>query len=95
MTKQQHIVYGRHSGIPDCCIQFFIHGWDNEIKWGWEITSYARAVKASSFGYIPCPECLGTNRRVKIVDCERDCGRECRIDYQSDSEHMEVFKNRP
>lgn len=95
MTKNQHIAYGRHSKIPECCIKFFVNGWDKEIIWGWEITPYARAVKVCSFGYVPCPECLGTNNKKEIVDCERDCGRECRQDYQGPEEHMEVFKERP
>ena len=94
MTKQQHIEYGRHSGIPECCIMFFVGEWDREIITGWDETPYARAIHKCGFGYVPCPECLGTHNKVKIIDCVREHGRDCRFDYQTtEKEFIKALDN--
>lgn len=83
MTKSQQKAYdwafGLHSNIPSCCIEFYVDNWDR--IWNREDEPYQQAVDAARFGYVPCPQCLGYNRRAKIVNCEFECGGDHRSDF--------------
>lgn len=79
MTKNQHILYGRHSNIPECCIQFFISEWPGEHA---RRSPYARAVFDSSYEYVPCPDCFANFFIAKIKDCAKECGRNCALEFQ-------------
>lgn len=68
MTSNQHTLYGKHSGIPDCCIKFFITNWPQLlIKVG-----HARH-RDPIAEYVRCPSCLATNRLVQIHYCNNLC----------------------
>ena len=80
MSRSYDILYGRHSLIPECCIQFFVTQWDGEFA---RRSAYYEAVQLANFKYVPCPECLVARNKVRIRECERDCGRVCRKDFES------------
>jgi hypothetical protein len=82
-----HRAFGKHSNIPDCCIDFWLTEWLTVFQddgSGWK-HPYARAVNSSKWGYVPCPECLGEGNRIKVKDCSIECG----------GEHRKDFKNKP
>jgi hypothetical protein len=59
---------GRHSGIPECCIQFFATKW-RPVKLGceeWE--KHWKKIPAPA-EYITCPSCTEAGRWVEIKDC--------------------------
>lgn len=74
-----HLAYGRHSGIPDCCIRFWLTEWETEMT---QRTTYARLVRRASRGYVPCPKCLINKSFVQVRSCIGECGRECRDDFK-------------
>lgn len=74
-----HIAYGRHSGIPGCCIHFFLHKWGNELSGQ---TAYAKLINDLSWGYVPCPECIAKGNKVHVIDCAKEHRRECREDFK-------------
>ena len=71
-----HRMYGRHSNIPDCCIEFFIRKWPN-MNYAGEDHGYHKIRKIAEqkmgkwWGYIPCPDCLDNTRWHKIHHCRR------------------------
>ncbi len=71
MTKenQVHWLFGRHSGIPDCCIAFFTTEWDYLAH-----DYYAGRVHQANWGYVPCPKCLDSGRQIWVRNCARECG---------------------
>lgn len=78
MSVARDIAFGRHSFIPECCIAFYISGWENH----WTTCSeYAYAVKQSAYNYVPCPACFMADRKVKIRNCAVECKRECWKDF--------------
>jgi len=77
VSKQYHIAYGIHSGIPSCCIIFFINEWDKKELWRKEKSELVKAIRDSGAGYVMCPKCLASNSIVNIRDCAQECKREC------------------
>jgi hypothetical protein len=73
MSRKRDIAYGRHSLIPECCITFFVDHWNNL----WKDSVYKGLIHMSDYNYVPCPKCFYMGRKVKIINCERDCKREC------------------
>jgi hypothetical protein len=66
-----HWECGRHSGILDCCIQFFIGDWCTVIHP--EIQNReAYLVLSGNAGYIRCPQCILSDVYIKLKRCE--CG---------------------
>lgn len=77
---------GRHSNIPECCIEYFVAIW-------WPIVLLSNAESAAfirarvarireterqlgvKFGHTPCEACLVTGRVVKVARCPPDCLR--------------------
>lgn len=76
-----HRAFGKHSNIPSCCVEFFIFEWDRNEGWRNEGNWYHQAISAASWGYVPCPQCLGKGRKVKIKLCVNECGGEHREDF--------------
>lgn len=84
-TIGEQIECGRHSEIPDCCIYFFCTWWqencesarheDYELlrKVAERIHGYEKVVR--SWGYVACPTCLLTGRKVKLAACPITCPR--------------------
>ena len=60
-----HRGYGKLSGIPDCCIEFFVGDWENI----WNVPSKSRSYhtkNGTDVPYIRCPKCIETNYIVDI-----------------------------
>lgn len=74
MSKERDIAYGRHSQIPECCITFYVEEWDNHTTLK---THYSTMIHDSGYNYVPCPKCFFQGIKVKIVQCETDCKRQC------------------
>ena len=79
--------FGRHSNIPECCIQAFVNNWDAH--------RLARARKIEKeigrplWEYIPCDKCLDTQRAVAIHKCHPGCGAE---NFMDEKEAAAMFK---
>lgn len=61
---------GRLSGIPSCCIRFFIEQWLPLCRDPTRAAvrrAYMRAIRWERWGYVPCPDCFCANRRVRVV----------------------------
>lgn len=76
-----HISYGRHSLIPECCIQFYVTEWHPFFENKWRGTTYDDMINKSGWGYVPCPKCFFTGQQVKIRLCDVECGRACYKDF--------------
>ena len=61
--------YGIHSGIPTCCVVWFITGW--QLVYGTRLLGWYLS-KSPYHSYIPCPLCLSKSKRVPIRDCEQE-----------------------
>lgn len=62
-TPEQNALRGACSGIPECCVAFYVNEW----KFG-RHPNKAKHMKAG-YGYIPCPACLESGNRVEIKHC--------------------------
>lgn len=89
-----HRAYGKHSNIPDCCIEFWLTEWlrefRDELGTGWS-SPYARAINRAGWGYVPCPECFGGGFKIKVRDCAKECKRDCRKDFEIDLDKGEFI----
>src|ERR1039458_3891016 len=69
-----HTRFGKHSLIPDCCIEFWLGFY---YKTPYQITKkykeWRKQVGASHWGYIPCPICVLQNHRIVIHKCGPEC----------------------
>ena len=66
-----HIECGRHSGIPECCINWFIGPWSSVRIFGWVWTLYWRENnKGGDVEYIRCLECIKNLTVVDIKECD-------------------------
>jgi hypothetical protein len=71
-----HTVHcGQHSGIPDCCILFYLTCWrrlagdeEDGIPNGYR-TLVEHLGKSQDAGYIPCPACLIAGNMVQVRRC--------------------------
>lgn len=75
------IAFGLHSRIPSCCIRFYTDEWDRFQMWKNEESAYVRAVNAAFWQYVPCPDCLGKGKKIKLRVCIFECGKEHREDF--------------
>jgi len=72
---------GIHSGIPACCIAFFVGHWAHgfsEDKQAQYITRHRKKLReAGLMGYVACPDCLETKNftTLKPCACEKLTGR--------------------
>lgn len=84
---REHIECGRHSGIPACCVAWYLTGWRalNAIDdvfgesedFGDGIVMRTRGLTVSyigrrPWGYVPCPVCAVLGRRVEVRSCSCD-----------------------
>jgi len=68
-----HVECGRHSGIPECCINWFIGPWRAVLTFGEEWAAYwKKNNKDEGVEYIRCPECIKKSivADLKGCDCE-------------------------
>lgn len=75
-AKRYHTQYGRDSGIPECCIEFFVTEWSYIthkfpliFKHYWEQQEKVSAELNRFIGYIPCPDCLKNHKIVDVIKC--------------------------
>lgn len=76
---------GMHSGIPDCCIKFFVTVWVwvpktrksktfrdywNKMEKKYKYGKDTLDNGAKYLGYIPCPSCLHKNNFIQVKDCK-------------------------
>ena len=64
------VAFGRHSLIPECCIEFFIGPWASN-----DYTQWTAEDRDPGFDgeYVRCDECMRLNKQVKIHKCTKDC----------------------
>lgn len=84
-SEMHMIECGLHSGLPPCCVSFFVKMW-------WPYTLAVNALSAREQanavvaydayqawttrpGYIPCPNCVIDRRFVHILACDCESGR--------------------
>ena len=89
MDKSLDVRMGQCSGIPNCCIAWFISGWKlahgdlskslyEKAPWRAKFILWYHE-RANNAGYVPCPLCLLSGARVRVLKCTDECGhyREC------------------
>ena len=62
MTRRQHILFGIHSGIPPCCIEYFLMPQSLDDKYD-----------ATEWGYLPCPDCRAVGKPAVVHSCAEHC----------------------
>jgi hypothetical protein len=73
VTRQQlqaTIDCAAHSGIPACCVLFYIGSW----RWfsAQDAAKYRSRIPAT-FTHIPCPKCLQSGRTIRMRRCRKSC----------------------
>lgn len=61
LTDADHHERGRCSGIPFCCIAYYVAG----------------GAPVNDWGYAACPACVRGNNRIEVRDCAEDDGAHC------------------
>ena len=61
--REYHIEFGRHSNIPDCCIEFWLG------EWGRILNKPEAERHRVDVGYVPCSKCLEEKRFVVVHRC--------------------------
>jgi len=66
-----HVECGRHSGIPECCINWFIGPWSaiRTFSWAWSLY-WRENNKGVDVEYIRCLECIKDSVIVDIKECD-------------------------
>tara|TARA_Y100000593_G_scaffold38054_1_gene73837 strand:- start:5134 stop:5361 length:228 start_codon:yes stop_codon:yes gene_type:complete len=64
-----HVECGRHSGIPECCIQWFVTAWSNYVYINSDLRNKYLLVN-DNVGYIRCPTCIANRSVIKIKECD-------------------------
>ena len=74
--KEFHIQFGRDSGIPECCIQFYVNEWGHICSNCPKIfTMYynqihlRRKTMGQKWNHTPCPTCLHSGNVIKVIKC--------------------------
>ena len=65
LTKFYHIICGLRSGIPECCVKFYLTEWQEMNKR--DKNNYLAATKRWS--YIPCNKCKDTKHIAELKEC--------------------------
>ncbi|MBK26101.1 MAG: hypothetical protein CME70_19040 [Halobacteriovorax sp.] len=65
-----HVKCGRHSGIPECCIDWFVGPWSFIRTFGEEWALYWQMNdKDKGVEYIRCPKCIEESIVIGIKEC--------------------------
>lgn len=73
-----HLTYfkemGRHSNIPECCIEFFCYKW-NIDGWSEEERNerWGKVYSVGPYKYAPCDDCLEIGKIVELHFCNEKC----------------------
>ncbi len=73
---------GRCSGLPECCIAWFVELHRMEERGEREAADAYRIKIPRGMGYIPCPQCLASQAFVLVRDCPTSLvsvGCACRV----------------
>lgn len=74
---------GLHSGIPECCILFFVRVWSGMSRWHREAYWWTEEdMGVERPGRILCPACVVERRMVELKEC--DCHRQRTIKLARD-----------
>ena len=70
VETEHHVICGRHSGIPECCICWYIGSWQKtcDVPKLWE-TYWEANYEHAEPDYIRCPKCIASNHVVEIKRC--------------------------
>ncbi len=80
-TIGEQIDCGRHSGIPECCVYFFVTWWQDSCDDWRAHRSYdafkgmAEAIHRVAWGYVVCPQCMLSGHYVRLSRCPEGCPR--------------------
>lgn len=88
--EHDDLVRGRCSGIPECCITFFIETWMMDLDITFKHKERMDEVRGDPirFRYVPCPDCLVAQRFVEIRHCD---GPSC---FCGQWEHREMVQEK-
>lgn len=69
-----HVTCGLHSGIPECCVLFFVTVWydgKHPLDWPPGKRTYQQAMRRTigTVNYVPCPGCLTRRTFIKTRRC--------------------------
>ncbi len=83
-TRQWHVEYGRHSGIPECCIEYYVDR-EGAPSWGDD----------GDLHYQRCPRCRATDNRVELHYCNVGCEFERQLNeyWASHGKRMVHYSN--
>jgi hypothetical protein len=75
---QYHTLFGLHSNIPACCVDFFVQQWfpvSHTAHRDREHWKQIRQVEkeVGHIDYIPCPSCLQQKNFVPVHKCDISC----------------------
>ena len=71
ITTHHHKVCGIHSGIPECCINWYIGPWTVISSLQYLRNAYwTKNEKYRDINYIRCPNCIDSGKIVQIKKCE-------------------------
>lgn len=77
--EHDDLLRGRCSGIPECCIKFFIEIWMIDPAITTDHKKRLSEIRDTfRFGYIPCPDCVDKENFVDVRHCESSscfCGQ--------------------
>jgi hypothetical protein len=84
LTQHEDRIFGLHSNIPSCCVEFYISAYLPVIlHWQWLGNEYmppllARAIfpkfrRKKTAQYIQCPVCALLGNVQKLHICNRNC----------------------
>ncbi len=61
--RQWHAALGRHSRIPECCIEYFLECWERKQRTRYDLGVY----------YVRCPRCVATDNLADLHHCTPEC----------------------
>jgi hypothetical protein len=77
----KHVHCGLHSGLPDCCILFYITCWwpltlaESDDDEGNPYRDLLDGAGGRGSGYVPCPGCLAARNFVEVRPCDAQSRR--------------------
>ena len=66
-----HYECGRHSGIPECCVDWYLGPWSNAVSvvpYLWE-AYWKSNNEPKAPDYIRCPSCIESRRVMEVKEC--------------------------
>ena len=79
---QLHREFGRHSGIPECCIEHWLV-WKNKPKSPEECERITKRAQGQIWHHSPCPACEAAGNVVKVHICGDRCPERDEIEWRA------------